>query len=74
MHPTCIFVQYDSQTDINLSTKCPNQGLLIDNAVDTVLSEICQLRHQFPCSDRTNIAKENAKNHLFFSGTEEVMF
>jgi hypothetical protein len=55
MYPTCIFVQYDSKYDRKLSTKWPNQGLLIDKTVDSGLSSFCQIRHPFTCSDSPSI-------------------
>ena len=58
MYPTCIFVRYDSKYDKKLSTKWPNQGLLIDKTVDNGLSIFCQIRHPCPCSDCTR------KQHL----------
>jgi hypothetical protein len=50
MYPTCIFVRYDSKYDRKLSTKWPNQGLLIDKTVNSGLSIFCQIRHPSPCS------------------------
>ena len=54
MYPTCIFVRYDSKYDRKLSTKWPNQGLLIDKTVDSGLSIFCQIRHPSPCSVSTD--------------------
>jgi len=48
---TCNNVRFDCPIDIILSTRCPNQGLLIDGAVDRNLSKSCQLGHIVSCSD-----------------------
>jgi hypothetical protein len=50
MNPTWIFVRYDSKYDRKLSTKWPNQDLLIDKTIDSGLSIFCQIRHPSPCS------------------------
>ena len=47
---TCYFVRIDCRINKNLSTKCPNQGLLIDGTVDITLSKFCQLGHIYSCS------------------------
>ena len=47
---TCYSVRIDCRINKILSTKCPNQGLLIDGTVDITLSKFCQLGHIYSCS------------------------
>jgi hypothetical protein len=46
----CNYDRFDCPMDVILSTKCLNQGLLIDGTIDRNLSKSCQLGHIDSCS------------------------